>query len=88
VELLLCFVSSIVVVSRVMAVLMFQSNRLVRIVVRQPVLMSQSNWVSLIYCFFFYFFLPMISQDHSLVFFSTISMKHALWFAQKNILVL
>jgi hypothetical protein len=55
-----------------LAVLMSQSDRSMSIVER--LLRSQSNRVSL----FFLFFLPMISQGHSLVFFSSISMKHAL----------
>jgi hypothetical protein len=38
--------------------------------------MSQSNRVGLF--FFLFFFLPMISRDHNLVFFSAISMKHVL----------
>jgi hypothetical protein len=68
-----CFVLSLLSSLR-LAVLMSQSNRHVRIVVRQPMLMSQSNQASL---FFLLFFLSMISQDHSIVFFSNVSMKHA-----------
>jgi hypothetical protein len=49
--------------------------------------MSQSNRVSL-FALFFLFFLPMISPDYSLVFFSAISMKRApsfVWFVPKQI---
>jgi hypothetical protein len=68
VEVLFCFVSSVVVVSRVLAVLMSQSNRSVRIVVRQPVLISQSNRTSL---FFLLFLFPIydLPGPYSCIFF-------------------
>jgi hypothetical protein len=57
---LLCF--AVVIVCAVVAELMSQSNRIVRTVVQQPVLRSQSNQASL-----FFLFLLMIYEGYSLV---------------------